>query len=91
MKVALKHLRASAQPTTTMIFVDSIVPYAGRGDSAGFDIPGAAMPPAPEPLLPNLGILGGMVGAIDLQVSPLISFPFLLCRVKASNQDDERL
>lgn len=53
--------------------MDTIVPYACQSANTFSDIPGSAVPPAPQPLLPNLGKAGGLSTMADLQVStPLI-------------------
>ena len=71
-KQILKHLRASAQPSTKLIFNDFLVPYAGPTKGQFSDIPGSEMPPAPYPLMPNLGTVSNQSVLFDMQV--LIAF-----------------
>ena len=70
MKIVLKQLRASAQPTTTLILMDNIVPYAASTAGKFSDILGPPTALPPKPLLPNFGIASGLVGTTDLQASP---------------------
>jgi len=58
MLLILKNLRAAASPTTKLLLIDLIVPYACSVDPSsipGGTIPGALLPPPPEPVLANLG------------------------------------
>lgn len=57
-KKLLRGLRSSAQPTTKLIIVDHILPFACKAGSIYSDVPGSDTldPNAPEPLLANLGI-----------------------------------
>ncbi|GJE88132.1 O-methyltransferase-like protein [Phanerochaete sordida] len=48
----LTRMREAAQPTTKLIIIDGISDYLCRDTSSIDDIPGAAKPAAPEPLLP---------------------------------------
>jgi len=75
----LKQLRAAAKDSTRLIFVEQIllyacaVPTANSTTIATSNIPGAAElggPPAPEPLLANLGIVNLFSYLIDIQVRP---------------------
>ena len=50
----LRHLREAATPTTQLLIVDTLISYACVDGSAKH-IPGAEIPPAPGPLLPNYG------------------------------------
>jgi hypothetical protein len=68
MKRVLKQLRESAQPTTRLLIMDWLVSYAAPNVGAFPDIPGSESPPVPKPLLANLGIVGGLINIIDLQV-----------------------
>ncbi|KAF7298030.1 Methyltransf-2 domain-containing protein [Mycena chlorophos] len=56
----LQHLRAAASPDTQLLIIDRVVRPASAVESIDPDalknIPGAAMDPAPEPLLPNWGL-----------------------------------
>ncbi|KAF7336117.1 O-methyltransferase [Mycena venus] len=52
--VLLRSLRAAALPTTRLVIAEKILPYASRVDRKS-DIPGAALPAAEAPLLPNWG------------------------------------
>jgi len=68
MKIILKHLRAAAQPTTVLVVLDPIVPYAGPTGDEHTNIVGAQPPPLPAPLLPGLGMASTLVTMADLQV-----------------------
>ncbi|KAI0315782.1 S-adenosyl-L-methionine-dependent methyltransferase [Amylostereum chailletii] len=50
----LRHLRASAKPSTQLVIVDNIIAYACE-EPAAQEIPGATLPLPPAPLLANLG------------------------------------
>jgi hypothetical protein len=67
-KKILKELRVSAQSSTTLILCDYVVPYAASSNDLFSDIPGAEMPIAPYPLLPNLGTASNQTVMGDLQV-----------------------
>ncbi|KAJ7835193.1 hypothetical protein B0H14DRAFT_2796955 [Mycena olivaceomarginata] len=54
---SLQRLREAATPDTKLITVDIILPYTSPDASITRLIPGAALPPAPAPLLPNMGDL----------------------------------
>ncbi|TFK38801.1 O-methyltransferase [Crucibulum laeve] len=66
-KQILQHLRDAATPETKLIVVDVIVPYTCRA-SITDQIPGAAVPSVPEPLLPNLGAANNTSYWWDLQM-----------------------
>ena len=67
-KKILKHLRASALPSTKLILYDFLVPYAASTGGLFSDIPGSQVPVAPYPLLPNLGNVSNQTVLVDLQV-----------------------
>jgi hypothetical protein len=67
MREILKHLRAAAQPKTVLVIVDYILPYASPSNLHA-DISGAAMPPVPPPLLPNLGMVSAVPTGTDMHV-----------------------
>lgn len=70
----LRHLRAAAGPHTQLIVVDSILSYACADPDNVRDIPGAALPQPPAPLLPNRGAASLMQYLLDMQVSiPLVA------------------
>lgn len=75
MKKVLTQLRASAQPATKLLLMDSIIPYAAPSSDEFPDIPGSGNLPVPEPLLPNLGIASSTLYFVDLQVCAL---PFII-------------
>jgi hypothetical protein len=67
----LRRLRDAAQPTTKLVLIDFVIPYAVREPTAFSNIPGAEQPSMPEPLIPNA--VSGWIGtASSLQVSPKI-------------------
>jgi hypothetical protein len=68
MKKVLIQLRAAAQPTTKLLLVEYIIPYAAPASNEFPDIPGSASPPVPEPLLPNLGIASSTSYMLDMHV-----------------------
>ncbi|KAJ7794614.1 O-methyltransferase [Mycena olivaceomarginata] len=53
----LQQLREAATPDTKLITADIILPYTCPDTSITRLIPGAALPPAPAPLLPNMGAM----------------------------------
>ena len=63
----LSHVRASATPETKLVVVDQVVPYASKSLEVDA-IPGAAKPPTPAALLPNLGAASATVYWSDLHV-----------------------
>lgn len=70
--IILKHLRAVALPTTKLVIVEKIVPFASAGDRVGSkmqEIPGASRPTAEAPLLPNWGAAAADIYLYDLTVS----------------------
>lgn len=67
-KKVLKHLRSAAKPTTNLILADQIVPYSAPTQGSVHGIPGSAVDPVPEPLLPNLGVANMRVYLMDMQV-----------------------
>jgi hypothetical protein len=56
----LRHLREAATPSTQLIVVDNLMPYACVDDSLK-DVPGADLALPPAPLLPN----GGHASAVS--------------------------
>ncbi|KAJ6568854.1 O-methyltransferase [Mycena capillaripes] len=64
----LRHLREAAAPDTKLVTVDIILPYTCSDACVTTRIPGAARPPAPEPLLPNLGAASNMKYWLDFQM-----------------------
>ena len=67
-KKILKQLRAAAQPSTKLVICDFLVPYTTSSNSNFSEIPGSEVPPAPYPLLPNLGTVSNQPVMMDLQV-----------------------
>jgi hypothetical protein len=67
-KKILKHLRASAQPSTKLLLCDFLVPYAAPSNNLFSEIPGSEVPAAPYPLLANLGTVSNFTVMSDLQV-----------------------
>jgi hypothetical protein len=68
----LGHLRAAATPTTKLVIIEKIVPFASVEDvvaSKTKDIPGASRPTAESPLLPNWGAATADLYLYDLTVS----------------------
>jgi hypothetical protein len=64
----LRLLRDAAQPTTKLVLIDFVIPYAVREQNGLTNIPGAEQPSVPEPLIPD-AVSGWMGTAISLQVS----------------------
>ncbi|KAJ7890328.1 O-methyltransferase [Mycena leptocephala] len=64
----LQHLREAATPETKLVTVDIILPYTCPDTGVTTRIPGAAHPPPPAPLLPNLGAASNMKYWLDLQM-----------------------
>ncbi|EMD33481.1 hypothetical protein CERSUDRAFT_87325 [Gelatoporia subvermispora B] len=62
----LRQLRDAATPSTKLVLIDNILPYACRAD--GLAVPGARAPDVPEPLLPNLGGAGILPYCFDLSM-----------------------
>lgn len=67
-KQILKHLSEAARPSTKLILVDNVVPYACPTDQLFPDIKGSNMPKAPYPLLANLGLAGEFPTRMDIHV-----------------------
>ncbi|KAJ7113834.1 O-methyltransferase [Mycena epipterygia] len=71
----LSHLRAAALPTTKLVIVEKIVPFAsneGLATSNTQVIPGAARPTAEYPLLPNWGVATADLYLYDLTMHVLL-------------------
>ncbi|KAF7338950.1 O-methyltransferase [Mycena venus] len=64
----LRHLREAATPETKLVTVDIILPYTCSDACFTSRIPGAALPPAPAPLLPNMGAASNMKYWLDFQM-----------------------
>ncbi|KAJ7923190.1 hypothetical protein B0H13DRAFT_1602839, partial [Mycena leptocephala] len=64
----LQTLRRAATKETKLITIEVIIPYTCR-DSSNTDIIGAMAPPAPAPLLSNMGSAANMKYWLDLQAS----------------------
>ncbi|EKM56175.1 uncharacterized protein PHACADRAFT_209657 [Phanerochaete carnosa HHB-10118-sp] len=62
----LSHLRDAAQPTTKLVVIDHISDYMCRDSGTATDIPGAAKPQAPEPLLPHADSATGWKYSMDI-------------------------
>jgi len=74
-KVILHHLRAAALPTTRLVILEKIVPFASVEDldeSRTKDIPGAFRPSAEYPLLPNWGPATADLYLYDLTMHVLL-------------------
>ncbi|KZV88449.1 S-adenosyl-L-methionine-dependent methyltransferase [Exidia glandulosa HHB12029] len=71
----LKHLRDAAQPSTRLVMVDHILPYACAASAldASSNIPGASLEPVPEPLLANLGHVGGNAFSMDQLMGAILN------------------
>jgi hypothetical protein len=66
----LKRLRDAAQPTTQLVIIEKILSVATAAPSADEeDIPGAARPLAPAPLLSNWGVGKAEFYYYDMAVS----------------------
>ncbi|KAJ7491683.1 O-methyltransferase [Mycena galericulata] len=71
----LNHLRAAALPTTRLVIVEKVVPFAAADDlavSKTKDIPGASRPTAEFPLLPNWGAAAADLYLYDLTMHVLL-------------------
>jgi hypothetical protein len=64
----LKQLRASASSNTKLLLLETITPYACPSSDVFVGIPGAEVPPAPAPLIPNLGVASAFAFISDMQV-----------------------
>lgn len=72
-RIILGHLRDAATPSTKLLIMDRIVPYACKGvDKAAEGIPGLLTQDVPDVLPPNLGSWGPTTYHIDLNVSGTI-------------------
>lgn len=65
----LVELRKAAGPMTQLLVVDSTLEYACEDTTLTRDIPGAAIPPPPAPLLANKGAAGVLRYFADVHVS----------------------
>ncbi|KAJ7605435.1 S-adenosyl-L-methionine-dependent methyltransferase [Mycena polygramma] len=75
----LSHLRGAAAPTTRLVIIEKIVPFASAEDTTKShtqEIPGAAPPVAQSPLLPNWGVATADLYLYDLTVSAF-NFPVM--------------
>ena len=63
----LRHIRASAGPSSRIMIVDNLIPYACLNESTK-NIPGAEAPLLPEPLLPNGGYAGAVSYLVDMNM-----------------------
>ena len=72
----LKNLRNAANPTTRLVFMESIVSLSCHDPSAdhGQGLPGEVPREAPRPLLANYGAVNEMVYNVDIGVSELRVF-----------------
>ncbi|KAF7359926.1 hypothetical protein MVEN_00718600 [Mycena venus] len=74
-QVMLRHLRAAALPTTRLVILEKIVPFASVEDSEASrtkDIAGAFRPSAKYPLLPNWGPATADLYLYDLTMHVLL-------------------
>lgn len=79
-RIILGHLRDAATPTTRLLIMDRIVPYAYNGvDKAAEGIPGLLIQDIPDVLPPNLGSWGLTTYHIDLNVSDTYLMMLSLC------------
>ncbi|KAJ7117169.1 O-methyltransferase [Mycena epipterygia] len=67
----LQRLREAATQTTKLVVLDKIVPSVSADDLTQ-DIPGAARPSAPQPLLPNWGVASAEMYTYDLTMHNMI-------------------
>lgn len=71
----LDQLRAAARPDTKLVLIDRIAPYACRAPNFELPaVPGLVREKVPEPLPPNLGPANTFIYAVDLNVSPVLSY-----------------
>lgn len=70
----LTRLWDAATPTTVLLLVDSVMPFACHDPSGDDDkgIPGAVPREAPPPLLANFGAVNEMAYNADIDVSPFL-------------------
>ncbi|KAJ6476547.1 O-methyltransferase, partial [Mycena vitilis] len=71
----LSHLRSAATPTTRLVIIEKIVPFASSEDSTESrtnEIPGASRPVAQFPLLPNWGAATADLYLYDLTMHVLL-------------------
>ncbi|KAJ7234013.1 O-methyltransferase [Mycena haematopus] len=64
----LRNLREAATPQTKLVTVDIILPCTCNDACISDRIPGAARPPAPAPLLANMGAVSNMKYWLDFQM-----------------------
>lgn len=72
-KKIVKNLRASATLETKLVISDSIIPYSCAA-VLNEEIPGAAIPSVPVPLLPSLGKVSSFSYQLDLTVYFFVEF-----------------
>lgn len=65
----LSELRKAAGPNTQLFIVDNTIEYACEDTTPARDIPGAAVPLPPAPLLANNGAAGALRYFADVHVS----------------------
>ena len=70
----LARLRAAAQPHTQLVVIDVVADYMSRDGGAAADIPGAAKPQAPAPLLPYPDSAASWTYGMDICVRRLWCF-----------------
>jgi hypothetical protein len=68
----LRRLRDAAGPETQLIVTDNVLSYACEDPADLKEIPGATLPPAPSPLLPNYGSASLLPYLSDMNVSFLV-------------------
>ena len=67
----LKHLRDAATPSTKLLIIEVILPYAcHQTEESADDITGAVSVKAPNPLLANWGTVNDFTYSIDILVRP---------------------
>jgi hypothetical protein len=81
-------LRKAALPTTRLVIIEKILPLASSEEgSDAKEIPGAARPSAPAPLLPNWGIASAELYFYDITVR--VNFqPIRIAQIPQSHTDD---
>ncbi|KAJ7202626.1 O-methyltransferase [Mycena pura] len=73
--IILGHLRAAAQPTTRLVILEKIIPFASVEDvkrSEAHAVPGATRPTAEAPLLPNWGVATADLYLYDVTMHALV-------------------